>query len=58
MQQNWPYIFLVSVAALVFIIFLFRQNMKDRKKLEQKLNNDYPKPKMDEEDVDPEEIPR
>jgi low affinity Fe/Cu permease len=58
MQQNWPYIFLVSAAALVFIIFLFRQNMKDRKKLEQKLNKDYPKPKKDEEDVDPEEIPR
>lgn len=58
MKENWPFIFLVIAVGLAVVIFLFRQNMKDRKKLEQKLNRDYTKPKKDEEDVEPEEIPR
>ncbi|HEX4876454.1 MAG TPA: hypothetical protein VFV31_07250 [Chitinophagaceae bacterium] len=58
MKENWPYIFLVVVLSLGVIVFLFRQNMKDRRNLEKKLNEDYPRPRKDEEDPEPEEIPK
>lgn len=58
MKENWPYIFLVSVLSLAFIIFLIRQNRKDQKQLEKKLNEDYPKTKDEENDVDTEDTPK
>lgn len=58
MKENWPYIFLVGVLSLVFIIFLIRQNRKDQKQLEKKLNEDYRKKKDEENDVDTEDIPQ
>ena len=57
MKENWPYIFLVAILSLAVIIFLFRQNMKDKRKLEQKLNEDYTRPRKDKQDPDPEEMP-
>jgi hypothetical protein len=56
MKENWPFIFLVAVLSLAVVIILFRQNMKDRKKLEQKLNENYTKPRKDKQDPDPEEM--
>lgn len=38
-------IILIVLAVLVLVIFLFVQNRKDRKKLEQQLNSRYPKKK-------------
>ncbi|MFN3667270.1 MAG: hypothetical protein ACK4S0_13980 [Sediminibacterium sp.] len=58
MKENWPYIFLVGILSLVFIIFLIRQNRKDQKQLEKKLNEDYRKKKDEENDVDTEDIPQ
>ena len=58
MQENWPYIFLVSLLSLAFIIFLIRQNRKDQKQLEKKLNEDYRKTKDEENDVDTEDTPK
>jgi len=58
MKENWPYIFLVGVLSLVFIGFLIRQNRKDQKQLERKLNEDYNKTKDEEGDVDTDDIPK
>ncbi|MBL7722313.1 MAG: hypothetical protein JNK98_10010 [Chitinophagaceae bacterium] len=58
MKENWPYIFLVGVLSLAFIAFLIRQNSKDQKQLEKKLNEDYHKTKDEENDVDTEDTPK
>lgn len=43
--MNLPIIILAAVVVFALIIFLIIKNKKDQKKLEIKLNNDYPKPK-------------
>jgi low affinity Fe/Cu permease len=53
--MNWPLIILVSITALALVVFLFIQNLKDKKSLENQLNNDYRKPKETENDADAEE---
>lgn len=58
MQENWPYIFLVGVLSLALVLFLIRQNRKDQKQLEQKLNEDYHKTKDEENDVDTDDTPK
>jgi len=44
--------------SLAFISFLIRQNRKDQKQLEKKLNEDYHKKKDEENDVDTEDTPK
>lgn len=43
--MNWYIIILISIAAIALIVFLIRRNMKDEEKLEEKLKQDYHKPR-------------
>ena len=52
MDINWPVIIITAVVLAAFLIFLVYRNQKDKKKLEQKLNEDYKKSKDEEGDVD------
>ena len=54
--MNWFILIPVAIALIALVIFMIRRNQKDEKKFEEQLNNDYPKPKEDEKDVDAEEI--
>lgn len=47
---------LIILAALALIVFLFRQNLKDKKKLTDQLNSNYRKSKEEEGDIDIDEI--
>ncbi len=38
MEINWPALIVVSIGAIVLIIFLVKKNYKDEKKYEQDLN--------------------
>jgi hypothetical protein len=53
--MNWPVIVLVCIIAIAFITFLVIRNIKDERNLKNQLNNDYPKPKDDEGDIEIEE---
>jgi hypothetical protein len=53
--MNWYILIPVGIVAIALLIFLVKRNMKDEKVFEKQLNEDYPKPKHDEEDVDAEE---
>lgn len=52
MDINWSVIIITAVVLAAFLIFLVYRNQKDKKKLEQKLNEDYKKSKDEEGDVD------
>lgn len=54
MEKGW--IILIGAFALVFIIFLIRQNRKDEKKFVDQLNNDYRKSKDEEGDAEIDEV--
>lgn len=41
--MNWTAIIIVGILAICIVIFTIIRNNKDKKDLEQKLNNDYPK---------------
>jgi hypothetical protein len=53
--MNWFIIIPVGIAVIALLYFIMRSNFKDEKKLEDQLNQDYPKPKEDKEDVEAEE---
>jgi hypothetical protein len=50
--MNWLTIILIGGLAIALIIFLVLRNIKDEKDLEDKLDNDYPKPKHEHIDTD------
>lgn len=45
MEQVWPVVVIVVIAAIGFIFLLIKRNQKDKKELERELNQDYEKPK-------------
>ena len=47
---------IVISAVVVILFFVLRQNLKDRKKLTNQLNQDYKKTKDEEGDIDIDEI--
>jgi hypothetical protein len=49
-------IILLSIAVLGILVFILRQNFKDRKKLTNQLNQDYKKTKDEEGDIEIDEI--
>lgn len=53
--MNWAVIILVGIGAIALIAFLVIRNIKDEKKFENQLKNDYRKPKDDEGDIEIEE---
>ncbi len=50
--MNWLIIIIVGILAIALIVFLVRRNQKDEKQFEKQLDNDYPKPRTDEGDID------
>ena len=51
--MNNPFtIALFALGVLILLLFIIIRNKKDRKELENKLNQDYKKPKDEEGDVD------
>lgn len=53
--MNWIALTIFGIAAIALVVFLVRRNRKDEKDFEEQLNNDYPKAKDEEGDVDTEE---
>ncbi len=58
MSINWPVIIIVAILAIALVVFLIRRNMKDEKRFEQDLNEDFHKITKESEDTDPEELPK
>ena len=54
--MNWLVLIPVGIAAIALIIFLVVRNQKDEKAFENQLNNDYPKAKEEEGDVETDEV--
>lgn len=54
--MNWLILIPVGLALVALVIFLIKRNQKDEAAFEEQLNNDYPKPKEDEADAEPEEL--
>ena len=54
--MNWPVLTVFGIAALALIAFLVWRNLRDEEQLEDNLNQDYPKSKDEEGDVDTDEI--
>ena len=52
MHFNLPITVLVIIILLVLIVLLVVKNQRDKKELEQRLNEDYEKPKHHEDDLD------
>lgn len=52
MDINWPVIIITGVVLVALLLFLVYRNQKDKKKLEQKLNEDFKKSKDEEGDAD------
>ncbi|MFY0483964.1 hypothetical protein ACI6PS_15315 [Flavobacterium sp. PLA-1-15] len=43
MEINWYLIAILAVFVLALVVYTVRQNLKEKKKLEHKLNNDFKK---------------
>lgn len=43
MEINWVIVIVIALCAIGLIIYLFKQNQKDKKNLVKKLNEDYKK---------------
>ncbi len=56
--MNWPVIIIVGIICIALIVFTIVRNMKDEEEFEEHAHNDYPKPKHDQADADPEETPK
>ena len=50
--MNWVVLIIFGIIVIAFFIFLIMRNQKDKKKLEDKLNNDYLKSKDEEADAE------
>jgi hypothetical protein len=50
--MNWAAIIIVGILATGLVVFTIIRNLKDKKELEQKINNGYPKKNDGEGDVE------
>lgn len=50
--MNWLILIIFGILAIALIVFLVLRNQKDEKDFERDLNNDFPKRKSDEGDID------
>lgn len=53
--MNTTAIIIVGLAAAVIIVFLVLKNLKDKRELEEKIKNDFPRKKAGDEDIGAEE---
>ena len=56
MNLNGAALAIIAVVLLALLIFLVVKNKKDRKEFENKLNQDYKKPREEEHPSDPDDI--
>jgi preprotein translocase subunit YajC len=54
--MNIPVLILIGIILLALVIFLIVRNQKDKAQLEENLNNDFPKSKDEEGDIETEEV--
>ena len=54
--MNIPVLILVGIVLVALVIFLVLKNQKDKRQLEEKLNNDFPKSKEEEGDIEIDEV--
>jgi len=54
--MNWPVLIIVGIVIIVLIALLIWRNIKDEKKFESQLKNDYRKPKEEEGDIEIDEV--
>ena len=50
--MNWLVIIIFGILAISLIVFLVIRNQKDEKDFEKELDNDYPKPGSESEDIE------
>jgi len=50
--MNTSVVILISIIAIALVTLLVKRNIKDKKALENKLNQDYQKPADDESDIE------
>jgi hypothetical protein len=50
--MNWITIIIVGILVIALLASLIIRNKEDEVELEEKLNNDYPKPKDDKGDIE------
>lgn len=50
--MNWTILIIVGVLAIALVVFTIVRNLKDKKELEDKMNNDYPKSNDEKGDFD------
>ncbi len=53
--MNWYVIIIVGIVVIGLVVFTIIRNQKDKNDFVQKVNNDYPKKKEEEGDVEIEE---
>jgi hypothetical protein len=54
--MNWPVLILFGIAAIALIVFLIARNVKDEKEFEDKIKNDYKKPRDEEGDIEIDDV--
>jgi uncharacterized integral membrane protein len=54
--MNLPVLIIVGIILAALVIYLIVRNQKDKVQLEEKLNNDFHKPKENVEDIEIEEV--
>ena len=54
--MNWVILIPVFIAIAALVMFTIKKNQKDEKEFENQMNNDFPKSKNEEDDVDAEEV--
>ena len=50
--MNWLIIIIVGILAIALIVFLVIRNQKDEKEFEKELDNDYPKPRSEDGNIE------
>jgi len=54
--MSWLTIIIVGLLITALLIFLIFRNLKDEKKFEKELDNDYPKPLAEEGEIEIDEL--
>ena len=52
MDVNWNLIGVVAILIVILVVLTIRKNLREKKKLENLLNNDFKKAEKDDVDVD------
>ncbi len=52
MDVNWNVIGVVAILVLILVVLTIRKNLREKKKLENLLNNDFKKAQKDDVDAD------